>query len=93
MNAEALFDFVKENWRNKAKLSFLVGQFYAGTTDRNDQNHVTFNWGAIPTEKAVITLTDGIITRIQTWSGLNWSARYGWGDAFVDTSMETYRNG
>ena len=92
MNTEALFSFVKENWRSKKKLSSLVGQSYTGTTDRNS-NEVSFNWGIIPNEKAVITLADGVITRIQTWSGLNWSARYGWGDAFADTSMETYRNG
>lgn len=93
MDTQTLFDFVKSNWRDKEKLTSLVGQTYVGSTDRENQNRVTFCWGQVPTEKAIISLENMVVTRVQTWSGLNWSARYGWGDAFCDTSMETYRNG
>lgn len=93
MNTETLFGFVKTNWRDKDQLKTLIGQNYSGAIDYGNQNRVTFSWGSVPRERAVITLENKIITRVQTWSGLNWSAKYGWGDAFRDTAMETYRNG
>lgn len=93
MNTETLLSFLKANWRDKEKLASLIGQAYNGSTNWNNPNQATFYWNVAPKERAVITLENGVINRVQTWSGLNWSARWGWGDAFRDTSMETYRNG
>lgn len=67
--------FVEGNWRNRQALQGLVGQPCGADLE--------WNFGSIPTEKALIKTQDGVIVRIEVWSGLNWSARGGYGSPFV----------
>ena len=71
----AIKDFVSANWRDQAALQKLVGQ----PCDAD----LEWNFGSTPTEKASVETQDGVIVRISTWSGLNWSARGGYGAPFV----------
>ncbi|MFM6349074.1 MAG: hypothetical protein ACKPFK_28630 [Dolichospermum sp.] len=70
--------FVIENWRSAEMLKTLIGTPF----ERGDE----FHWGEIPTNQAYIQVENGKITRIQTWSGLGWSAKYGYGSPTVDVS-------
>lgn len=74
MNKEVK-EFVAANWRNRLALQRLIG--------RPCDKDLEWNFGSIPTEKAEIQTQDGVIVRILTWSGLNWSARGGYGSPFV----------
>lgn len=83
-------DFVVKNWENAKALSTLLGAEFNKTEE--------FHFGFVPTEQAKIEVTNGKISRITTWSGLGWSARYGYGDPIVDigdrcllTSLADYR--
>lgn len=68
--------FIISNWSSAEAMRTLLGKEYP----RNDQ----FHFGSIPTEQASIEVTEGRITRITTWSGLNWSAHSGYGKPRVD---------
>lgn len=71
----AIKDFVSANWRDRQALQGLVGQPCNADLE--------WNFGSIPTEKAAVETQDGVIVRVSTWSGLNWSARGGYGSPFV----------
>lgn len=68
--------FIIANWRNAEALRTLLGTDFP----KNDD----FRFGETPTEQAKIEVKNGKITRITTWSGLSWSARYGYGSPVVD---------
>ncbi|MFM6248324.1 MAG: hypothetical protein ACKPEQ_04090 [Dolichospermum sp.] len=70
--------FIIENWKSAEMLKTLIGTPF----ERGDE----FHWGEIPTNQAYIEVENGKITRIQTWSGLGWSAKYGYGSPTVDVS-------
>ncbi|MFM6270773.1 MAG: hypothetical protein ACKPFA_30380 [Dolichospermum sp.] len=70
--------FIIENWRSAEMLKTLIETPF----ERGDE----FHWGEIPTNQAYIQVSEGKITRIQTWSGLGWSAKYGYGSPTVDVS-------
>ena len=75
MTAFDIKEFVTANWRDRLALQGLVGQ--------PCEANMEWNFGAVPTEKAVIETQDGVIVRVSTWSGLNWSARGGYGSPFL----------
>ena len=75
MTAYEIKSFVAANWRDRHSLQGLVGQ--------PCQSDMEWNFGSIPTEKAEVQTQDGVIVRVSTWSGLNWSARGGYGSPFV----------
>ena len=69
---------IQDNWKDLRTLKSFVGKPYYG--------YLTFNWGEIPTEKAIVDVDDnGRISRIRTYSGMNWSAKGGYGSPICDT--------
>ncbi len=69
---------IQDNWRNLGLLKSFVGKPYYG--------YLTFNWGGTPTEKAIVDIDDsGKISRIRTYSGMNWSVK-GYGSPVCDTN-------
>ena len=71
-------EFVAANWKDSKALSTLLGAEFG----RSDE----FHFGSIPTEQAQIEVTNGKISRITTWSGLSWTARYGY-NSVVDVKL------
>ena len=70
---------IQDNWRNLGLLKSFVGKPYYG--------YLAFNWGETPTEKAIVDIDDaGKISRIRTYSGMNWSAKNGHGSPVCDTN-------
>jgi hypothetical protein len=68
---------IQENWKNLEILNSYIGKPYYG--------YLTFNWGETPTEKAIVDVDDaGKISRIRTYSGMNWNIR-GYGSPVRDT--------
>ncbi|MCE2721517.1 MAG: hypothetical protein LW708_22370 [Anabaena sp. 49628_E55] len=68
--------FIIKNWRSAEALRTLIG------TEFPDSD--IFHFGEVPTEQASIKVENGKITRVTTWSGLSWSARWGRGNPVVD---------
>ena len=69
---------IQDNWRNLQALKSFVGKPYYG--------YLTFSWGETPTEKAIVDVDgNGRISRIRTYSGMNWSAKNGYGSPICDT--------
>lgn len=68
--------FIATNWKNAKALSTLLGAEFNKTEE--------FHFGLVPTEQARIKVTNGKISRIITWSGLSWTAQYGYSDPYVD---------
>lgn len=68
--------FIIKNWRNAEALRTLIGAEFPDSDD--------FRFGEVPTEQAKIEVKNGKIIRVTTWSGLSWSARYGYGSPVVD---------
>ncbi len=71
-------DFIIENWKNPSQLQKLIGQ--------ECNQSFSFNFGDIPTDKAEVDVKDNKISRIRTYSGFSWSARYGYGNVTCDVS-------
>jgi len=69
-------EFIIANWKSASALRTLLGADFP----KNDE----FHFGEVPTEQASITVESGKITRITTWSGLSWNARWGYGNPVVD---------
>ena len=69
-------EFVIKNWKSAEALRTLIGAEFLESD--------IFHFGEIPTEQAKITVENGKIIRVTTWSGLSWSARYGYGSPVVD---------
>jgi hypothetical protein len=76
---QVVTEHVEENWKFKGGLRAVLGTEFPESRE--------WNFGSIPTEKASITVQNGRIVRVQTWSGLNWSARGGYGSPTVDISI------
>ncbi len=72
-------EFVAANWKDSKALSTLLGAEF----DRSNE----FHFGSVPTEQARIEVLDGKISRITTWSGLSWTARYDYGSPTVDVKL------
>ena len=68
--------FIIANWKSTQSLKTLLGVDFGQSEE--------FHFGEIPTEKAQIQCENGKITRITTWSGLSWNARWGYGNPVVD---------
>lgn len=77
-----IIQYVRENWKNKAMLTKLVGQ------QSDCESSFQDNWGTCPTEKMYVTVEHGCIAKIETWSGLRWSARNGYGAPYLSVSIE-----
>lgn len=73
---EKIKAFVQENWRKTSALQSLLGKPFDG--------EILWNFGSIPTEKARVLSENGRIVQITTWSGLSWTARWGYGNPTVD---------
>jgi hypothetical protein len=69
-------EFIIANWKSAEALKTLLGADFP----KNDE----FHFGEVPTEQGRIEVKNGKITRITTWSGLSWSARYGYSSPVVD---------
>jgi hypothetical protein len=69
-------EFIIANWKSAEALRTLLGADFP-------KNH-EFHFGEVPTEQAKIETKNGKITRVTTWSGLSWSARYGYSSPVVD---------
>ena len=69
-------EFIIANWKSAEALKTLLGEHFP----KNDE----FHFGETPTEQGRIEVKNGKITRIITWSGLSWSAKYGYGSPVVD---------
>jgi hypothetical protein len=68
---------IQENWRNLEILKSYIGKPYYG--------YLKFNWGEVPSEKSIVDVDDaGKISRIRTYSGMNWNTR-GYGSPVRDT--------
>ena len=74
---EELKASIRSSWRNRETINDLIGT--------SCPESFSFNWGSVPTEKAVVTAENGKISRIRTYSGLSWTARGGYGSPVVDT--------
>jgi hypothetical protein len=68
--------FIIANWKSAEALRTLLGADFP----KNNE----FHFGEVPTEQARIEAKYGKITRITTWSGLSWSAKYSYRTAVVD---------
>jgi hypothetical protein len=68
--------FIIANWKSAEALRTLIGADFP----KNDE----FHFGEVPTEQARLEVKNGKITRITTWSGLSWTARWGRGNPVVD---------
>ena len=69
--------FIMANWKDPVALKTLLGTDYDGKSEY-------FHFGNIPKEQAKIETKNGKISRITTWSGLSWTARYGYSTPTVD---------
>ena len=69
-------EFIIANWKSTQSLNTLLGVDF-GQSDE-------FHFGEAPTEKARVECKNGKIIRITTWSGLSWSAKYGYSSPVVD---------
>jgi hypothetical protein len=76
VNEHELKAFVEENWRNESALRSIIDTPTSGGSK-------LWHFGEIPTEQAEVEIQDGLIKRITVWSGLNWSARGGYGRPFT----------
>jgi hypothetical protein len=76
---QVIKEHVEQYWNFKSALRGILGAEFPDSQ--------TWNFGSIPTEKAELTVEGGRIVRIRTWSGLNWSARGGYGSPTVDISI------
>jgi hypothetical protein len=72
-------EHVEQNWKFAAALRVILGAEFPESRE--------WNFNSVPTEKASLTVEGGRIVRVQTWSGLNWSARGGYGSPTVDISI------
>jgi hypothetical protein len=89
-------EFIIKNWKNAETLKTLLGFEF----DRNDefdfdsilteQGQILvvdeFDFGSVPAKQARIEVSDGKISRITTWSGLSWKARYAY-NSVVDVKL------
>lgn len=69
-------EFIIANWKSAEALKTLLGADFP----KNDE----FHFGETPTEQARLEVKNGKITRVTTWSGLSWTARYGYSSPVVD---------
>ncbi len=69
-------EFIIANWKSAEALKTLLGADFP----KNDE----FHFGEVPTEQARLEVKNGKITRVTTWSGLSWSAKYGYSSPVVD---------
>jgi len=72
---------IERSWKSALKLRALVGTAIMSDGD----GEIEWCFGSIPTEKAIVTIKRGKVFRIQTFSGLSWNARGGYGPPTVDT--------
>jgi len=72
---------IERSWKSALDLRALVGTAIMSDGD----GEIEWNFGSIPTEKAIVTIKRGKVFRIQTFSGLSWNARGGYGPPTVDT--------
>lgn len=83
MRKEEVRAKVSEAWRSRASLSLLIGEEIDGVS-----SVYSSCWGSIPTNKAEVDVEDGKISRVRTYSGLNWSAKGGYGSPIIDTASK-----
>jgi hypothetical protein len=76
-----LQDRIERFWDSALDLRALVGTAIMSDGD----GEIEWNFGSIPTEKAIVTAKNGRIVRIQTFAGLTWNSRSGYGRPAVDT--------
>ena len=72
--------FVEIYWRDEKKLRRILGAEHPHSE--------RWDFGYPPMERAVVTVVDGRISRIQTWSGLSWFARGGYHSPTVDVAID-----
>jgi len=76
VNGHELRSFVEENWRDESALRTII----ESPVSCGPQ---FWHFGEIPTNQAEVKIQDGLIKQITVWSGLNWSARGGYGKPFM----------
>ena len=72
--------FVETYWRDAKKIGTILGAKYP--------HSVQWDFGEPALERAIITVVDGRITRIQTWSGLRRFALGGYYSPTVDVATD-----
>lgn len=83
-----VLEIVTNQFRHEALLSSLLGMTVCLSEEDRRNLQWSFSWGTIPQEKALVHFTpEGVITRVQTWSGLNWNQRGGYGSPLVDVQL------
>lgn len=96
-------EFIIKNWKNAETLKTLLGFEF----DRNDEfdfdsiltergqilvvDEFDFGSDSVPVKRARIEVTDGKISRITTWSGLSWKARYAY-NSVVDVDRSDHES-
>jgi hypothetical protein len=77
-------EFVRRNWRDSEALTQCFSEHcpFTGEYSRN--------WGEIPTNKIIVNTEGGFPRRIRTYSGMNWSARWGYGSPYLDLKIEDF---
>lgn len=72
---------IVQDWdKNKEKLQSLIGTSVEVETDKKE---LSWCFNKIPTDKAVVSLSLGKITKISVWSGLSWNAKSGRGQPTI----------
>jgi hypothetical protein len=76
--------FIRLNWKNQEALTQCFEEYcpFTGEYSRN--------WGDIPTNKIIVNTEGGRPSRIRTYSGMNWSARWGYGSPYLDLKIEDF---
>lgn len=74
---QVITEHVEQNWKFAAALRGILGAEFPESRE--------WNFGKVPTEKASLTVQDGRIVRVQTWSG--WATGVVSGHPVVDISI------
>ena len=81
MNKSELIDFIVSSFKSESAMRSLLGTALT-------EPFLSLKFNGIPYDKAEVFVKDGRISEIMTWSGLNWSARHGYGSPLVHVKLE-----
>lgn len=83
-----VIELVTTQFRHEGLLSSLLGMTVRLSEEDRRNLQWSFSWGSTPKNKALVHFTpEGVISRVQTWSGLNWNQRGGYGSPLVDVQL------
>jgi len=83
-DGELNMDFVRIHWKNREALTQCFSEYCPFT---GEYSRI---FGAIPTNKIIVNTDRGRPSRIRTYSGMNWSARWGYGSPYLDLKIEDF---